>query len=454
LKDVPPEFKERYLEQTAEGMSIRQDLRRAVIFGRNDLVQDAPISRIDLLISRNVLMYFTAEAQVRILERFNFALNATGYLFLGKSEMLITHTDLFTPHDLKVRVFRKVPGTHLRERLAFVTPDFETEDGVEPQHTELRDGAAAVGPVAQVLVDSTGVVVDVNEQACRLFDLTAADTGRPFQDLEISYRPTDLRTALENALAQRTTVRLAGIPWLAGPDDRRVLDIDLIPVSGVDGTPLGATIVFQDVTGFAALDAEHERRKRELQAASEQLHSTVEELETTNEELQSTNEELETTNEELQSTNEELETMNEELQSTNEELETINDELRQRTDELDDVNAFLETILSNLGLGLVVVDAALRVQVWNGQSAEMWGVQAAEALGQPLASLDIGLPVGKLKRQLREVVDGDSERATVAVEAVNRRGKPFPCDVTIVRMNGRDGLEAGAVVLVEQSAPA
>ena len=96
--------------------------------------------------------------------------------------------------------------------------------------------------------------------------------------------------------------------------------------------------------------------KRELEQAHEELQSTVEELETTNEELQSTNEELETTNEELQSTNEELETMNEELQSTNEELETMNDELRQRTFELNEVNAFLETILTTIGLAVAVLD--------------------------------------------------------------------------------------------------
>ena len=56
---------------------FRGDLRRTVIFGRNDLVQDAPISRLDLLVCRNTLMYFNAEAQAKILNRFHFALNGT-----------------------------------------------------------------------------------------------------------------------------------------------------------------------------------------------------------------------------------------------------------------------------------------------------------------------------------------------------------------------------------------
>ncbi len=71
---------------------FRKDLRRSVIFGRNDLVQDAPISRIDLLVCRNTLMYFNAETQAKILERFHFALAPRGVLFLGKAEMLLSQT--------------------------------------------------------------------------------------------------------------------------------------------------------------------------------------------------------------------------------------------------------------------------------------------------------------------------------------------------------------------------
>ena len=60
---------ERYFERTDQRYAFRKDLRRTVIFGRNDLVQDAPISRIDLLVCRNTLMYFNAETQARILRR-------------------------------------------------------------------------------------------------------------------------------------------------------------------------------------------------------------------------------------------------------------------------------------------------------------------------------------------------------------------------------------------------
>src|SRR5207245_10557451 len=82
-----------------------------------DLMQDAPISRLDLLICRNTLMYFTAETQSRILARFHYALDDDGYLFLGRAEMLLMHGSIFEPLDFKQRVFKTIPRPPLRDRL-------------------------------------------------------------------------------------------------------------------------------------------------------------------------------------------------------------------------------------------------------------------------------------------------------------------------------------------------
>ena len=100
----------RYFELQDGRYVFRPDVRRAVIFGRHDLVRDPPISRVDLLLARNTLMYFNPELQARILGSFHFALNDAGFLFLGKSEMLLTRTKLFVPVDLKRRVFEKIDG--------------------------------------------------------------------------------------------------------------------------------------------------------------------------------------------------------------------------------------------------------------------------------------------------------------------------------------------------------
>src|SRR5581483_9237950 len=110
---VPPELLKKYFEESNGRYIFRNDLRRAVIFGRHDLIQDAPISRLDLLVCRNSLMYFNAETQGRVLSRFHFALSDNGFLFLGKAEMLLTRANLFTPVNLKFRIFSKVPQVTL-----------------------------------------------------------------------------------------------------------------------------------------------------------------------------------------------------------------------------------------------------------------------------------------------------------------------------------------------------
>src|SRR4029077_2220649 len=102
---------------SGDGRVVRKDLRRAVIFGRHDLVADAPISRIDLLSCRNTLMYFNAETQARILARFHFALEDASYLLLGKAEALLSGNEDSEPFDLKKRIFAKRSRRQPRDRM-------------------------------------------------------------------------------------------------------------------------------------------------------------------------------------------------------------------------------------------------------------------------------------------------------------------------------------------------
>ncbi len=150
LEGVPPELVNRYFEPIngGERLTFRKDVRRCIIFGRNDLVQDAPISRIDLLACRNTLMYFNSEQQARIVQRLHFALRPTGVLFIGKAETLWSHSSLFQATDLKRRFFRKVPTDALRDRPVSAPPTSSGWD--ESGAARLRDEALQRGPVAQV----------------------------------------------------------------------------------------------------------------------------------------------------------------------------------------------------------------------------------------------------------------------------------------------------------------
>jgi two-component system CheB/CheR fusion protein len=443
---LPQPLLERYFDRVGTEFRFNSDLRRTVIFGRNDLVQDAPISRIDLLLCRNTLMYFNAETQSRILGRFNFSLDPNGYLFLGKSEMLITHTDLFTPVNLKRRVFRKVRTTSLRDRL--LAADRASDDNAGEPGLAMRQSGFDAAPVAQVIAGEDGRLVLANRLARELFALTGDDLGRPLRELGLSYRPLELPSAIERATHDRRSLTRGPVAWTTGGGEAVELEVLFTPLCAGE-TLLGVSIAYRDVSERQRLREELDRTRHELETSYEELQSTVEELETTNEELQSTNEELETTNEELQSTNEELETTNEELQSTNEELEAINDDLRERTGDVDAVNLFLETVLTSLGVGVIVLDAERKVQVWNAHAEELWGLRSGEVVGERFFELDVGLPVEQLKTPIREAMRDRSFRADVSLASTTRRGRAIECTVAVLPL-AIEGTEiAGAVLLME-----
>ena len=448
VEHLPDEIVKKYFERVDQRYAFRGDLRRCVIFGRHDLVKDPPISRIDLLASRNTLMYFTPEAQARILASFHFALQPDGYLFLGKSEVLLTRSNLFTPADIKRRVFRRVPTGPIERAAPTAAP---VAAPALNDDEALRHVSFEVSPAAQVIIDATGRLAWANQQARTLFRLDRRDVGRPLQDLELSYRPVELRSRLDQVHTERHPVGLRNVEWTSD-SETRFYDVTLTPLllpAGTGGDIRGVSVTFTDVTRYKLLQTELESSKREVETAYEELQSTVEELETTNEELQSTNEELETTNEELQSTNEELETMNEELQSTNEELETINDELSLRTDEVNEVNSFLEAILTSIEGGVVVVDRDLRVTAWNHGADQLWGLRPDEAQGQHLMNLDIGLPTAQLRIPLRQAMTDGGAANEVVLAGTNRRGKSISCKILCSPLH-LNGVTQGAILLMEE----
>ena len=450
LEDVPPDLRAKYFEPSNGRFSFRTDLRRAIIFGAHDLLQDAPISRLDLLICRNTLIYFNSEAQSRIMARFHFALNEDGHLFLGRSELLLTHARLFTPLNVRARIFKKVARVNMRERLLVLAESGNDAGRLLGEQGTMREEGFDSSPLAQIVIDRDSTLALANAQARQLFRLTIQDLGRPIQELELSYRPTELRSRIEQVYATNSAVLEPGVEFRSG-GEVKYFDILFTPI-GANGDWAGVNIAFTDVTAVRRLKAELERSAHDLETAYEELQATNEELETTNEELQSTIEELETTNEELQSTNEELETMNEELQSTNEELETINEELRRRTDELNSVNAYMDSILASLRDGVVVVDKNQNIRLWNTRAEDLWGLRYDEVVGRSLFGLDIGLPVEQLRKPLKTVAEEDGGHGEVIVPAVNRRGRNIDLRINLTRLVSTEKTPMGIIMFMEEMA--
>jgi two-component system, chemotaxis family, CheB/CheR fusion protein len=450
LESVPEELREKYFEMSNNRFVFRKELRRSLIFGRNDLIQDAPISHVDLLLCRNALMYFNAETQSQILNRLHFALRPDGILFLGKAEMLLSHSAYFRPVELKQRFFEKIATEGRGRRQVTHSADMGPDAAHEARISRLRQAALMSSAAAQVVLDDEHRLVMCNNRAMNVFGLSLRDVGLPIQDLEVSYRPLELRGHIEEAVRNRRPVWVRDVELVRGAAERFVLDVQFVPLSDETGTPLGLTIIFNDVTQHHKLQDELLFTNRQLETAYEELQSTNEELETTNEELQSTVEELETTNEELQSTNEELETMNEELQSMNDELHYSNQALRERQDDVDRLNQFMNSVLSSMRSGIVVVDSEMTVLAWNSMAEDLWGIRTDEALGAHLMNLDFGLPVEQLRQPIRsQLNESGSEPNTLLLDAVNRRGRSVQVRITITSLHDHGFPSPSAVIAME-----
>jgi two-component system CheB/CheR fusion protein len=388
-------------------------------------------------------MYFNVEAQRQVVDRFHFALRGGGHLFLGKAEMLLYDSRRFDVVSLRKRIFRRRPGETSVDR--YQAPSLHTAFSVpdEPDagRRRLRDLTLEAAPNAVILVDANGAVSMFNDQARDMFGLTSRDVDRPLSSFEVSYRPVEMRSLMEQAASERRHLRVTGAERRQANDEIQYLDVLVQPLFEPDGRTAGTALTFVDTTAATRLQNEVHQVRQDLQKAYESLQ-------TTNEELQSSIEELETTNEELQSTNEELETTNEELESGNEELETTNEELRARSAELGEARTFLTGVLASIVAGIVVLDSQLRVRSWNRGAEELWGLRSDEVTQKPFFNLDFGLAVGELRAIVEQCRTSKQRSGPIQLAAVNRLGRTISCTVACSPL---DDHGEGVVLLMEEA---
>ncbi|MCY1046444.1 PAS domain-containing protein [Corallococcus sp. bb12-1] len=415
LENVSKERLARWFVRTGNTFTVRKEIRRAVVFGVNNLVSDAPVSRIDIILCRNVFIYLDSDLQKRVLARFQFALRRNGLLMLGRSELIPFAARLFRPVDLARRIYRK--DVHVG--LATTTQDRLIPErtpaphliatAVETEHPFLRDMLDSQ-PCPIIATDNDDTVTFWSRAAARLWNRDEGDVlGKKLSALELGGFVGDLLIEQTGRVRNGRTEREFSLGVLEIPGGGSVtLRTQVVPLRERAGARRGLLYITHDVTQVRELEQALRRAQEELQAinlrmqsSNEELRASNEELETTNEELQSTNEELETTNEELQSTNEELETTNEELQSTNAELDTTNRELAHRTLEMDSLTFTQRTIIRSLSAAVLVLEGDGRITTWNLAAERLLGLTEREAVGQKLWSLHVPALKRPLLQKLR-----------------------------------------------------
>lgn len=240
---IPPDLLKKYFQQTQKGYVFHSALRRTIVFTQHDLTKNAPMSKIDLLMCRNVLMYFNSDAQAAMLVRFHFALRNTGFLFLGKAETVTKHRKTFTPVHVGHHVYFKGAKLSLQDHLS-VSCKLRQKQTIElslPQ-IEFWKTAFAASPIAQIAIDRDGYIVEVNEQANFLFGLTSDDCSCPFQELELG-KKIKSHLSIETFEQNPCAVTLRNIEWSAA-ENTKYFDAVIAPVFDAEKHFMGVTLAF------------------------------------------------------------------------------------------------------------------------------------------------------------------------------------------------------------------
>ncbi len=399
VADVPADRLAKYFTRHGDHYQVNRALRETVVFAIQNLAKDPPLTRMDMVSCRNLLIYLQPVLQKKVLSLLAYALKARGFLFLGPSETAGSVAHLFKTHSAKWKIYRSVSGDRrsLAEALAntggrsFGLPTVssrperssETETVLEKVYQELMDA-----------LDLRCIVLDEEHRVVHSFgnvsDLVQLRPGKASLDL-VQLVPRELATPLRSALARvQKEHREIAYEGIELKSSERWIDLRVRPLTSARDER-GMYIVFfseQHRHGLTELGGEafepatrtSEDRiahlEQELQYTKENLQATIEELETSNEELQATNEELLAANEELQSTNEEL-------QSVNEELQTVNGEYQQKIEELSQLNYDVENLLRVTGIGMVFVDDRLQIRKFTPAATRLLS----------LLPMDVGRPI-------------------------------------------------------------
>jgi two-component system CheB/CheR fusion protein len=428
VADVSMERLKNYFVKEDNVYRVKKQVREMVVFATQNLVKDAPFSKLDLVCCRNVLIYMNTALQKKILPLFHYTLNPGGYMFLGTSETIGEFTDLFTPLDLKWKIFKRkqAAATLGLERTALSLNGLILEDAkatkrkFEPTPANIRQLAERT-----ILQDYAPPCVLINENFDVLYFSGDTDKflsmpmGEPTFNLlkiareDILYK---LSTQLRRCLKEKTLIRSKNVMIMHNEDTSSV-DITVKPVSDPTLKDEFMMVLFETVEKPSRTPGKKKKEKpsdedieprvqaleQELKSTKEYLQTTIEELETSNEELKSTNEELQSTNEELQSTNEELETSREELQSTNEELETVNTELQNKVEQLSEANNDLNNLLGATEIATLFLDNDVKVKRFTPKAAKIFKLIPAD-VGRSISDIVHNLQYDELVDDVQEVL--------------------------------------------------
>jgi len=411
--DVGPKRLKRFFLSEENMYRIKKDIREMLVFAPQDIIKDPPFTKLDLICCRNLLIYFDAGLQKKLLPLFHYSLKPEGILFLGTSETIGGFSDLFTAVDKKWKIFRrKGSGPSARATFAFsATPPLEKVYEVEPkQSREIDVAQLAEKSLAEhyappsVTIDEGGEILYFHGRTGMYLEPAPGEARLSIYRMAREGLKLELPPAIHKAATRKKEVVRKGIA-VKSNGSTQLIDLIVRPLPDAGAASSLMMVVFEAVAPVAKEKPAKKERiqtlkgdqrtkelERELQSTKENLQTTIEELETSNEALKSTNEELQSTNEELQSTNEELETSKEEQQSMNEELTTVNSELQGKIEGLSVANNDLKNLIDAIEVPTIFLNNDLCIKRFTAHATRVIN----------LIQVDIGRPIGDIATKLED----------------------------------------------------
>jgi two-component system CheB/CheR fusion protein len=431
MQDISPERLRRFFVQLDDGYQISKPVRELCVFAKQNLCADPPFSKLDLITCRNVMIYFGAILQKKILPIFHYGLKSTGFLMLGTSETVGEFLDLFSLVDKKYKIYaRKL--TPARLPLDVVSNNYPLDLGnLNPQvNQETFTDLDLQKEADQIVLNRyapVGVVTNYDLEILQFRGQTSfylePAPGRASLNLLKMVREDlrlELRTAIQQAKKQDLPVRKEDLQIWSNEQPRQIT-INVIPFEARRLQERYFLILFEDTPTPATpelvetgsekttrrkqtTDKEVARLQQELAVTKEHLQAIIEEQEASNQDLRAANEEILSSNEELQSTNEELETAKEEIQAANEELNTVNDELHRRNIESNQVSNDLQNLLSSANIPIVMLGSDLRIRRFTPLAQQILNLIPTD-VGRPLGDINLNLNIPDLDQQILSVIN-------------------------------------------------
>jgi two-component system CheB/CheR fusion protein len=431
VTDISPERLQRFFVPVEGGYQISKPVRELCVFARQNLINDPPFSRLDLITCRNVLIYLSSAVQKKLLPIFHYGLNSHGFLMLGTSETVGEFTDLFGLVDRKYKIYsRKIAPTQLGMDLIASNYPVKTLNSQLPANTDTWNDLEMQKEADRIVLKQyapVGVIINEDLEILQFRGQTSSylqpAPGRPsFNVLKMAKEELqlELRTAIHQAKKAEETVTKLGIEIQENEQVKQV-KIDVVPFKPAAATERYFLVMFSTTipesntieTGERSArpgrrkitneEKENKRLRQQLATNQEHLQSIIEEQQATNQDLRAANEEILSSNEELQSTNEELETAKEEIQATNEELNTINDELQRRNIESTQVSNDLQNLLSSINIPILMLGSDLRIRRFTPIAERIFNLIPTDT-GRPISDIKHNLNISDLEQQILEVI--------------------------------------------------